>query len=220
MPNMEFRMHESGLHYYDPCNEEFTFINTVSGNKEGFTKRQIKGAEVAQTLYATIIYPSWKDFKWVIQSNRIKDCPVTVQDVEAAFKIWGKNITALKGKTTWSKPNPVAGDFVKVPPELFKLHKEVFLTVDIFFVNKIPFFLMLSCKICFTAVNHLGNRTVPEIFKAFKEILQYYLHRGFCITMVHADEEIAPLTALIGSMPGGPRLNLVSTNEHVPEIER
>jgi hypothetical protein len=57
-PNMEFRMHESGLHYYDPRNDEFTFVNTVSGNKEGFTKRQIKGAEVARTLYATLSYPS------------------------------------------------------------------------------------------------------------------------------------------------------------------
>jgi hypothetical protein len=156
----------------------------------------------------------------VIRSNQIKDCPVTVQDVEVAFKIWGKNIAALKGKTTRSKPNPVARDFVKVPTELLKLHKEVFLTADIFFVNKIPFFLTLSRKICFTAVNHLGNRTVPEIFKAFKEIFQYYLQRGFRITTVHADEEFAPLTALIGSMPGGPMLNLASTNEHVPEIER
>jgi hypothetical protein len=76
-PNMEFRMHESGLHIYDPRTEALMFITTVSGNKEGFTKRQINGAEVTQTLYATLGYPSWKDFKWVLQSNQIKDCPVT-----------------------------------------------------------------------------------------------------------------------------------------------
>jgi hypothetical protein len=143
-PNMEFWMQESGLHYYDPRNEEFTFITTVSGNKEGFTQRQIKGAEVTRTLYAMLSYPSWKDFVWVIQSNQIKDCWVMVQDVDIALKIWGKNIAALKGKTTQHKPNPVARDIVKVPTKLLKLHKEVFLTVDIFFVNKIPFFLMLS----------------------------------------------------------------------------
>ena len=34
-PNMEFRMHMSGLNYYDPRNKNFSFINTVSGNKEG-----------------------------------------------------------------------------------------------------------------------------------------------------------------------------------------
>jgi hypothetical protein len=62
-PNMEFWMHESGLHYYDLRNNELTFVNTVSGNKEGFTQRQIKGAEVVQTLYATLSHPSWKDIK-------------------------------------------------------------------------------------------------------------------------------------------------------------
>jgi hypothetical protein len=47
-PNMEFKMHKSGLHYYDPRNEHHTtFVNTVSENKTGFTKRQIKCAEVA-----------------------------------------------------------------------------------------------------------------------------------------------------------------------------
>jgi hypothetical protein len=66
-PNMEFRMHKCGLHYYDPRIEKhLAFVNTVSENKEGFTKRQIKGAELARTLYKTLIYPSMKDFKWVI----------------------------------------------------------------------------------------------------------------------------------------------------------
>ena len=55
-PNIQFRMYDSGLHYFYPRDQEFTFYNTVSNNKEGFTVRQIKGAEVARVLYATIIY--------------------------------------------------------------------------------------------------------------------------------------------------------------------
>jgi hypothetical protein len=220
-PNMEFRMHKSGLHYYDPRKEHhMTFVNNVSENKTGFTKRQIKCAEIARNVYKTLSYPSMKDFKWVIWSNQIKDCPVTIQDIDVAMKIWGKNIAALKGKTTRSKTHPVARDYVKVPKELLKLHKEFFLTTGIFFVNKITFFLTLSRNICFTAVNHLADRTVPQIFKAFKEMYQYYLQLGFHITTVHADGELAPLKTLIESMPGGPMVNLTSANEHVPEIER
>jgi hypothetical protein len=75
----------------------------------------------------------------------------------------------LKGKTTWTKPDLVARDFVKVPVELLKLQKEVYITADLFFVNKIPFFLTLRQKICFTAINHLTDRTVPQIFNAFKQ---------------------------------------------------
>jgi hypothetical protein len=143
-PNMESRMHKCGLHYYNPRNEKhLAFINTVSENKEGFTKRQIKGAELARTLYKTLSYPSMKDFKWVIQSNQIKDCSVTVQDIDVDRNIWGKKTAALKGKTTWSKSTPLARDYFKVPMELMKLHKEVFLTTGIFFVNKIPLLLTL-----------------------------------------------------------------------------
>jgi hypothetical protein len=161
-----------------------------------------------------------KDFKWVIRSNHINDCPVTIQDIDVATKIWGKNIAALKGKTTRRKTHPVSRDYVKVPKELLKLHKEVFLTTDIFFVNKIPFFLTLSRNTCFTSVNYLAGRNVPQIFKAFKEMYQYYLQRGSHITAVHADGEFAPLKTLIETMPGGPMVNLASANKHVPEIER
>jgi hypothetical protein len=222
-PNMNFRMHESGLHYYNPReekNEQMMFLNTVAENMLLFTKRQVKDAQVAKALYTSLERPSIKDFKWIVRNHQIKDSPVTVQDVEVAISIWGKNIEKLKGATTRSKSVPVKLDYIKVPKELLKLHREVFLTADIFFVNKIPFFLTLSRKICFTAVNHLANRTVPHIFKAFKEIYQYYLQRGFRITVLHADGEFAPLKILIESMPGGPVVNLASANEHVPEIER
>jgi hypothetical protein len=220
-PNMEFKMHKSGQHYYDPRKEHhLTFVNTVSENKTGFTKRQIKCAEIARNLYNTLIYPSMKDFKWVILSNQIKECPMTIQDIDVAKKIWGKNISALKGKTTRSKIHPVARYYVKVPKELLKLHKEVFLTTDIFFVNKFPFILTLSRNTFFTAVNHLADRTVQQIFKAFKEMYQYYLQGGFHITTVHADGKFAPLKTLIEAMPGGPMVNLASANEHAPKIER
>jgi hypothetical protein len=126
-------------------------------------------------MYKTLSFPSMKDLKWVIRRNQIKYCPVTIQDIDVAMKIWGKNIAALKGKTTWSKTHPVARDYVKVPKELLKIHKEVFLTTDIFFVNKIHFFLTLSCNIYFTAVNHLADSTVPQILKSFNEMYQYYL---------------------------------------------
>jgi hypothetical protein len=44
-------MHEYGLHYYDLRNtEHLAFVSTFSENKEGFTKRQIKGLETVRAL--------------------------------------------------------------------------------------------------------------------------------------------------------------------------
>jgi hypothetical protein len=52
------------------------------------------------------------------------------------------------------------------------------------------------------------------------EMYQYYLQRGFHVTMVHTGGEFAPLKTLIEAMPGGPMVGLAIANKHVPEIER
>jgi hypothetical protein len=58
-----------------------------------------------------------KDFTWLMRRNQIKDFPMTIQDIDVATKMWGKNISASKGKTTRSKMHLVARDYVKVPKE-------------------------------------------------------------------------------------------------------
>ena len=46
----------------------------------------------------------------------------------------------LKGNTKGKKPTHVAGGIVKISKELINLHKYVFMTSDILFVNGITFF--------------------------------------------------------------------------------
>ena len=45
---MYFRMHDSSLHYYEPEDEDFVFVNIVAGNKESYSKQHIKAAEQAR----------------------------------------------------------------------------------------------------------------------------------------------------------------------------
>ena len=78
LPNLHFRKHRSGLHVYNPKDEELVFLNTVRENMEGFTKREIAGATQARKLYGMLAYPSVKDFEWAVISNQIQDCPITV----------------------------------------------------------------------------------------------------------------------------------------------
>ena len=76
----------------------------------------------------------------------------------------------MKVNITRKKSIPVAGDLVQVPEELVKLHQDIYFMADLFFVNGIPFFIILISNICFTYVNHIDNRKVETIFKDFKEI--------------------------------------------------
>ena len=55
-----------------------------------------------------------------------------VQNVDNDIRIWGKDLDSLKGKTTQSKSNMVARDQMKTPIKILKLHREVFLTANIF----------------------------------------------------------------------------------------
>ena len=130
LPDMRFIKHECGLHIYTPP-KNLVFIQTVEGNMEGFTKKEIARAQKAADLYIKLIYPSGKDFDWVVLSNQIEDCPVTLRDVEVARKIWGKNVAALKGKTVRKAPTLVTGNTLKIPPDILILRSSKNLLIRI-----------------------------------------------------------------------------------------
>ncbi len=90
-PDMVFKPHKSGLHVYDPDNPRglasHCFMETAKSNMLLFTKRQIHGANLARNLQAGLAFPSNADMKWAIQSNLIKDCPVTVKDMGVSMYV-------------------------------------------------------------------------------------------------------------------------------------
>ena len=55
----------------------------------------------------------------------------------------------------------------QIPQGILKLNNYVFLTTDIYFVNKKPLLITLSRKIDFTTTSHLPTQKYREIFKAF-----------------------------------------------------
>jgi hypothetical protein len=134
--DMVFKPHKSGLHVYDPDNPRglasHCFMETVESNMSLFTKRQIHSVNLARNLQAGLAFPSNADTKWGIQSNLIKDCPVTVKDMGTAIKVWGPSIAMLKGKTVRMTPPVVRQDVIEIPKEIWELHNNVTLTIDIF----------------------------------------------------------------------------------------
>jgi hypothetical protein len=219
LPKFLFKEHRNGLHFFNPRQADFAFIETVESSMRLYSKWQVTCAEKARSLYASLGFPSQKDFMWILRSNQIKDSPVTVEDAMAAFKIWGPSVAALKGKTVRKRPEPIKTDIVFIPKEICELHKEVTLTINFFLVNKIPFLFTLSRVLYFTTVTHLPNRSLGQIFKMLKGIFHYYLQQGFCVTFITGDWEFASLEQFTNLLMGAPWLNLTSPNEHKPFIE-
>ena len=69
---------------------------------------------------------------WALQSNMIKDCPLLVTDMRTAKKVYGKSIAMPKGKTVRSAPPVVQQNFIEISKEIWELHRDVTLTIDIF----------------------------------------------------------------------------------------
>jgi hypothetical protein len=65
-----------------------------------------------------------------ISENAVNNNPVTTHDVEMAEKIFGPDISALKGKTIRKKPIPVVDDVIDIPRELIASQCAIRLCVD------------------------------------------------------------------------------------------
>lgn len=99
-----FQRRQQGLYYKDLSAVQINMMNTVEELRNQYTKRQYDRAKVARKLYQTMGHPFLEDYKKLIQANAIKNCPVTVEDVNIAEKIFGLDIYTLKGKATRTKP--------------------------------------------------------------------------------------------------------------------
>jgi hypothetical protein len=66
----------------------------------------------------SISHPGILEYKWMVGYNQFKNCPVTIQDVEVALKIWEPDIAALKGNTVRKTPAPVFDNVIQIPKEI------------------------------------------------------------------------------------------------------
>ena len=163
-------------------------------NKEGFSARQIKDAELARSLYQKTGCPSTKDFKSMIRNNMLLNCPITLRDVENEEFIFGKDIAMLKGKTVRKNPERVKTDILEVPPEILQHNKVVTIAADIMFVNMIPFLVTISENIMFGTVQCLMNKKDESIIKGIKNVNDVYIRHGFRIIKANMDGEFESLS--------------------------
>ena len=180
--NIEFGMHCDGLQYHDTVNRQVTMVQTVTENEKGYSKRQLTDMKTARDLYAKVGYPSIKDFANMIKKNMIMNCPVTIEDVMRSEEINGPSIQALKGKTIRTKPSPVVSDCVEVPHAILEENRNFTLSVDVMFVNRIPFLTSISRHLKFTTAGTFHDRTTSLLVQCVTNAKALYTKRGCNIT--------------------------------------
>jgi len=101
---------------------------TVSGNMERFSKRQVEGAKRARALQVMKGNPPVRLFRELVRDNRLYNCNVSLDDVTNALAIYGQSRAVLRGGSTSTRRKPrtiKTGYDIEIPRDFFQLHRFV-----------------------------------------------------------------------------------------------
>ena len=234
---IKFKADGQGLYLYQPSkkyikevedakkesdSEEKTGVNhlqTVRENRRGFNQREYERAVQARKLMHTVGAPTTSNLKSMLRQNVIMNCPVTTKDVDNAEKIFGKDVSSLKGKSMQPTPTTVIDDYVDIPREIMENNANLELCMDIMFINELPFLTTIDRQIKFRSLVPMESRMSTESFKRIDMVLRHYNEAGFTIQKIYCDGEFRSMMDKV-SDELGIEMNYANPDEHVPEIER
>ena len=116
--------------------------------------------------------------KHIIQLNQIRNCPITLKDIQNAKKIFGDNIASLKGKSTRWKPPIIKEDFIEIPPKILEHNKEITLNIDNMFICGLPQFTGNDETVRARHCLPLSSQTKNEFYKAINVLMRKYNGTG------------------------------------------
>ena len=199
---VKFKRSEEGLYYYnftDDYKEEVTnqnnkitgvqMVSTVAENCGNYTTQQFEKAKEARKLYHNIGSTTVENFKYMLKSNGIRNCPVTIEDVKIAEDIWGNNISYLKGKTTRNRPPVVKSDLIEISKELKAKGYSVTLCIDTMYINKIGFLTSIGYPMYYRKCSYVEDNTTDEFYRKIDKAVRIYNNGGFRVNLIECDGE-------------------------------
>ena len=193
-----------------------SFMQTVRGNYEGYTKREVVRAKEARQGQALLGNPSEKDYQGMVSSNMKKNCPISTSDVSNARAIFGPDLASVRGKTVRRTPAPVMADYVSVPRSLVETNRIITLAADVFFVNGTPFLTTVARHMKFVTAEHVPVRTATNLSKHITQVLEVYKRAGFVVRTILMDGEFEKIRPLLPNL----ECNTTAAKEHVSKAER
>ena len=215
-----FKQSPRGLYFMDTnaTEQSVTLLQTVADKKSNYTNALYSRAVLARSIQKIIGRPSTRTFMRIVDNNLLPNCPINRDDILAAEDIFGPDVGSLKGKTVRRSSTPVNTSMITIPASLMERYRDITLSGDIMYINKIPFFVTYSRHIRFGTIEVLTDRKSKTIMAAMKVVKSIYSKRGFKIVHLLMDNEFEPQRGDLAMMHI--TLNTVAEAEHVPDIER
>jgi hypothetical protein len=180
---------KKGLHYSDfqtHPKSTHVFVTTVKKQKEQFSKKDVKIAEVARRLQNSTGPMALDDYISAVSTGQIKNCPVTPTDIKIAEIIFGPSIMCLKGKTVRRTTKQVRMEPINIPLSISETYRNVTLAVDIMFVGGYRFLVSVSEHIVFGTAGYLRDAKIVRICNLYRT-------RGFKVTLAMMDGQFEHL---------------------------
>eukprot|EP00536_Pseudo-nitzschia_multiseries_P002311 jgi/Psemu1/5275/gm1.5275_g len=199
-------------------------ITTEDGTKDCYSNVDIKRVEKAKRLHEIMGFPSTKELLHMVDNNLIQKCTVTRRDISMAYDIYGVNTNIVKGKTVRHQPQHVHEDITPVFPSILMHYKNVSLVIDVYLINGIKFFCMISWHIRYQqtsqhAINNVRKSTLT--MRYLTSMFGLYTKQNFVVTQVFGDNKFAWLeNNLLWLQPPVALDYDAARNEHEPHIER
>jgi hypothetical protein len=141
---------------------------------------------------------------------------VTSDDAKRALHIYGPDIAVLKGKTVKQQSRGIPNyQPIRILAPIITEYNACRLFMDIFWINRSPFFHTISQWVKFRTVAAINNRTKNTLLMEACAALNLYETRGFNISRAKADQECSCITNDLLPIP----INLADADDHVAEVE-
>ena len=221
----EFREVGAGLYmaasnYFKSKVHAYSCLTLVSNNRLNYSTRELLLADKACDLYIHLGMPSQAHFKSLINTNYFRNCPVTPADVDRAVAIYGRLEPSVQGRTTCGPPIAhTTHQVTMLPPAILSNHSSITISVDYFFVNRIPFLHSILQDYLFRTAEPLKSKAKAnkhDMLKGLKSIINLYRACGIAVTQINADMEFACVRDDLRPV----FLNIAASDAHIGDIER
>ena len=122
-----------------------------------------------------------------LQSNQIRNCPVTEKDVDLVEKIFGPDMAALKGKSVRTQLEQRKDETIAVPKELIRMNLNIHMHINVIQVNRVNILTMIGYPLCYWKTVYLENNKAEALYLSLDKILRYCNGRGYQVSNVTCD---------------------------------
>jgi len=211
------------LYYHEivPDRQTVQLATTVTDNESRYTQREIQGARKARQLSMQLAYPSADALCRALSNGTIHNTTVTPSDVRRADAIYGKDVAALRGKTTSSKPATVSYDSIDARGA-GPARSKVTLHADLMYIDNDPYLVTVGAPLQVNMLTHLrGKRDLSTLQHAMSTHLAAYNSYHVTVSGVVIDNESGAraLKPWLEAQRPGIACELVGAGDHVPLAE-